>query len=113
MPARVFGPIAWVSRACAICGRRANLGRTIPLSFVVGILLTLINQLDVFLQGEETTLTWVKVGLNFVVPFCVSNLGVLAGTRAADATRSDGFVKSRRRARIGDSEPPTPSSPPL
>ena len=32
--------------------------------------------------GNAVTLTWVKVGLNFCVPFVVSNLGLLAGKRA-------------------------------
>jgi hypothetical protein len=75
------GLAARTRRACAICAQRTNLRRTVPIALVVGVLLTLINQLDVFIRGDATTLTWVKVGLNFLVPFCVSNLGVLAGAR--------------------------------
>jgi len=45
--------------------------------------LTAINQADVIASGDATALTAVKVGLNFVVPFFVSNLGVLAGDRTA------------------------------
>jgi hypothetical protein len=41
--------------------------------------LTTINQLDVILAGDATAVTWVKCGLNFVVPFVVSNLGLLSG----------------------------------
>ena len=62
--------------------RGENLRRTIRIALVVGTILTLINQLDVFIHGNETTLTWIKVGLNFCVPFVVSNLGLLAGKRA-------------------------------
>ena len=69
--------------AAAICSQPANLRRTLPIALTVGILLTLINQLDVFIEGKTTALTWVKVGLNFCVPFAVSNLGVLAGTHTA------------------------------
>jgi hypothetical protein len=29
--------------------------------------------------GDATAVTWVKCGLNFVVPFVVSNLGLLSG----------------------------------
>ena len=65
-----------------ICFQREHLRRTIKIALVVGTILTLINQLDVILGGDADTLTWVKCGLNYVVPFVVSNLGLLAGKRA-------------------------------
>jgi len=49
---------------------------------VVGTILTVINQLDVIVKGDADTLTWIKCGLNYCVPFIVSNLGLLAGKRA-------------------------------
>ena len=45
----------------------------------MGLVLTAINQLDVILRGDLTTGVWIKCGLNFCVPFVVSNLGLLAG----------------------------------
>jgi hypothetical protein len=69
--------------AFACCADPANLRRTIPISLAVGTVLTLINQLDVLLEGQASALTGVKIALNFCVPFVVSNLGVLAGTRSA------------------------------
>lgn len=69
--------------AIAPCARRGNLRRTIGIALVVGCVLTAINQLDVLLRGDATSLTGVKIGLNFVVPFIVSNLGVIAATRTA------------------------------
>jgi hypothetical protein len=68
--------------ALRICGQRENLRRTVMIALVVGTILTLINQLDVFVNGNATTLTGVKTGLNFCVPFVVSNLGLLAGKRS-------------------------------
>jgi len=68
--------------ALRIVFRREYLRRTVRIALVVGTILTLINQLDVFINGTETTLTWIKTGLNFCVPFVVSNLGLLAGKRA-------------------------------
>ena len=68
--------------ALRICFRREHLRRTIRIALVVGTILTIINQADVILGGDATTLTWVKVGLNYCVPFIVSNLGLLAGKRA-------------------------------
>ena len=52
---------------------------------MVGIVLTAINQLDVLLSGHADTGTYVKCGLNFVVPFIVSNLGLLSGRSTGEA----------------------------
>jgi hypothetical protein len=71
-----------VGEALRICLTRDHLRRTVKIALVVGTILTLINQLDVFLKGQEVALTWVKCGLNYCVPFIVSNLGLLAGKRA-------------------------------
>ena len=65
-----------------ICVRREHLRRTITIALVVGTILTVINQLDVIVKGDADTLTWIKCGLNYCVPFIVSNLGLLAGKRA-------------------------------
>ena len=69
-------------QALAICFRREHLRQTLKIALVVGTVLTLINQLDVILKGDATTVTWLKCGLNYCVPFVVSNLGLLAGKRA-------------------------------
>jgi hypothetical protein len=71
-----------VREALRICLRREHLGRTVRIALVVGVILTLINQADVIIRGDATGVTWIKSGLNFVVPFVVSNLGLLAGKRA-------------------------------
>lgn len=67
--------------AVQICLRREHLRRTVRIALVVGTILTAINQADVILGGDAVTLTWVKVGLNYCVPFVVANLGLLAGLR--------------------------------
>ncbi len=74
-----------VRAAIATCRSPANLRKTLRIALVVGCVLTLINQGDVLAHGDATALTGVKIGLNFVVPFVVSNLGVLAGDRSARA----------------------------
>ena len=78
---------------------RAHLRKTLRIALVVGCVLTAINQLDVFLMGDATVITFVKTGLNFCVPFVVSNLGLLAGKRAeaegapvAHARRESGIM---------------------
>jgi hypothetical protein len=68
-----------VRAAVDYCLRREHLRRALRIALVVGLVLTAINQLDVILRGDATAFTWVKTGLNFCVPFVVSNLGLLAG----------------------------------
>ena len=70
-----------VRDACVYCARRENLRRTVRIALVVGVLLTAINQGGVIAAGDATTATWVRCGLNFVVPFLVSNAGLLSGRR--------------------------------
>ncbi len=78
--AQAFG--RWCREAIAYCRRREHLRRTLRIALAVGIVLTAINQLDVILRGEGTAVTWIKCGMNFVVPFIVSNLGLLSGRRS-------------------------------
>ncbi len=59
-----------------------HLRRTLLIALVVGAVLTVINQIDVIAGGHATIGTWIKTGLNFCVPFVVSNLGLVAGKRA-------------------------------
>jgi hypothetical protein len=65
--------------AVRYCCRPQHLRRTVRIALVVGVVLTAINQLDVILAGEATAVTAVKAGMNFLVPFVVSNLGLLSG----------------------------------
>jgi hypothetical protein len=60
---------------------RANLRRTIPIAVIVGFVLTAINHGDAIAHGTATSLTAIKSGLNFCVPFVVSNLGVVLSHR--------------------------------
>jgi hypothetical protein len=67
--------------ACAYCFQRRNLRRTLRIALIVGVVLTLINLGSVIFAGHATAATWVRCGLNFVVPFLVSNAGLLSGRR--------------------------------
>jgi hypothetical protein len=73
--ARVSG----LGAALRYCARPQHLKRTLSIALVVGLVLTAINQLDVILAGDATTATWIKSATNFLVPFVVSNLGLLSG----------------------------------
>jgi hypothetical protein len=46
---------------------------------VVGIILTAINESGPIAHGRLGVGTWFRIALNFVVPFIVSNVGLLSG----------------------------------
>lgn len=71
-----------MGEALALCFSRRALRRTIVIALVVGTVLTLVNQGAVILGGRATTLTWVRSGANYLVPFLVSSTGFLSATRA-------------------------------
>ena len=83
MLARASATGGWRA-AVSYCAQPAHLRRTVRIALVVGLVLTAINQLDVMLRGDATALTYGKCALNFVVPFVVSNLGLLAGRAQRD-----------------------------
>jgi hypothetical protein len=43
----------------------------------VGTILFAINQLNVVMDGQATALVWTKAGVTYLVPFAVSNIGIL------------------------------------
>jgi len=59
-----------------------TLRKTVTIALVVGTLLCVINQATVIAAGDATPATWLRVGLNYLVPFCVSSIGFLSATRA-------------------------------
>jgi len=64
----------------AVCYRR-NLRSAVVIVLIVGTVLFAINQLDVVVHGGASTTVVVKIALTYLVPFCVSNYGVLVATR--------------------------------
>jgi len=68
--------------AARIWFARTTLRRTLKIAAIVGTLLSLINQGSVIIGGHATLATWVRVGMNYVVPFCVSSIGFLSATRS-------------------------------
>ncbi|HMF84387.1 MAG TPA: nitrate/nitrite transporter NrtS [Acidimicrobiia bacterium] len=59
----------------------AYLRKTVAIAIVVGTVLFAINQLDIVVRGDATTLVWLKSAVTYFVPFCVSNAGVLVASR--------------------------------
>ncbi len=58
----------------------AHLKKTAMTALVVGTILFAINQLNVVIDGQATTVVWVKTGVTYLVPFAVANVGILIAT---------------------------------
>lgn len=73
----------WASwrEGLAVVTYRPHLVKTVRIALLIGTLLFAINQLDVFVRQDATAVTYLKVALTYVVPFCVSNYGLLIATR--------------------------------
>ncbi len=76
-------PPSWSTwrEALALWFARTTLRRTLKIAAVVGTLLSLINQGSVIFGGDASAATWLRVGFNYIVPFCVSSIGFLSATR--------------------------------
>lgn len=81
------------SQALALFLRGRTAGTAAPVAAVVGTVLSAVNQGDVLLAGAGGVVTWVRVAVNYAVPFCVASTGFLAARRAPPApnhsTRAD------------------------
>jgi hypothetical protein len=71
------------------------LKRTARIALIFGSLLFAINHLDEVVLGHATAAVWIKGALTFLVPFCVSNLGVLVASRRREdrARQEDGAAR--------------------
>jgi hypothetical protein len=76
-------PVQWSSagEAARLWFAPSTLRKTVKIALIVGTLLSAINQGSVILGGDATLATWIRIGLNYLVPFCVSSIGFLAATR--------------------------------
>jgi len=80
---RQEAPPTWCNarEARAVCLYRPNRRRVALIAAGVGTLLVGINQGSVLAIGHLGWLTWVRVALDYLIPACVSTMGVLAGSR--------------------------------
>jgi hypothetical protein len=61
--------------------RGATLRTAAPVAVVVGTVLSLVNQLHVVVEGDATWVTWVRVAVNYAVPYIVASVGFLSACR--------------------------------
>jgi hypothetical protein len=64
---------------------RSTMRKTTRIALVVGTLLSVINQGYLIWGGRATAVTWIRVGANYLVPFCVSSTGFLTATKRSAA----------------------------
>lgn len=78
-----ISPIVWTRwpEALRMVSYRPHLRKSVSVALIVGTILFCINHLDTVLRGEATTATWVKGALTYLVPFCVTNVGILIASR--------------------------------
>ncbi|MEO8246202.1 MAG: nitrate/nitrite transporter NrtS [Chloroflexota bacterium] len=69
----------------AVIGAPTNLKRTVTIALVIGSLFVAMNQLGAILSGDATLVVWLKAGLTYLTPFCVSNIGILSATHRRPA----------------------------
>ena len=60
---------------------RPNLRRTVTIALIVGTLLVAINEGPALMAGKFGPAEAVRMALNYFVPFIVSNLGLLSGSK--------------------------------
>ena len=63
---------------------------------IVGTILTAINQGDFILDGQTPDL--LKVGLTYLVPYCVATYGAVTAKRAAWRRHNDTNAAAQRQA---------------
>jgi len=68
-------------QAIGLFCRGATLRTAAPVAIVVGLVLSLVNQLHVVVEGDATWATWVRIGVNFAVPYIVASVGFLSACR--------------------------------
>ena len=82
-PGRVEPPPTWecASEAVDVCLYPPNRRRVAVIAVVVGSLLVAINEGGALASGHVGWVVWVRVALDYLIPACVSTMGVLAGSR--------------------------------
>ncbi len=63
-----------------VCLHPEHARKTVAVALIAGTVLFFINQFDVVISGRATPVVWLKVALTYLVPFCVSNYGIVVAS---------------------------------
>jgi hypothetical protein len=70
-----------------------------PVAVIVGTVLSAVNQGEVLLAGAAGAATWVRLAVNYLVPFCVASFGYLSARRAPASGPPDAASSPNPRSR--------------
>ena len=73
-------------QAALLLARGRTARKALPVAAIVGTVLSLVNQGCVIVGGTATASTWVRVAVNYAVPFLVASVGYLSGRRVPAET---------------------------
>jgi hypothetical protein len=62
----------------------------VPIALVVGTVLSVVNRGYLIVDGAATAGTWIRVAVNFLVPYVVASIGCLSGRRRTDTGEPPG-----------------------
>jgi hypothetical protein len=97
------GTLSWSRPAEALAlfcrGRTARTAG--PTAAIVGTLLSAVNQGQVVLAGEGDTGTWIRVAVNYLVPYTVASIGFLSARRVDAAVPNGRYCVELGRAGSG------------
>lgn len=68
--------------AVRLASRPTTLRKTLVIAAIVGTLLSVVNQGDVIVRGDADSIMWMRIAVNYMVPFVVSTAGFLSACRA-------------------------------
>lgn len=77
------GAIRWTTwgQASVLILRGVTFPTAVRVALVVGTVLSVVNQGEVFLHGDQTAATYVRVVFNYLIPYTVASIGYLAPFR--------------------------------
>jgi hypothetical protein len=73
-----------------------NLRKTLSIALLIGTVFFSMNQLAAVMAGQVTLVVGLKAALAYIVPFCVSNYGILAASRADAQSSSPERITHRQ-----------------
>ncbi len=75
--------VTWVrpTEAIVLCLCGVTVRTAAPVALVVGTVLSVVNQGHLVFAGTTDAVTWMRVAVNFVVPFIVASIGFLSARR--------------------------------
>lgn len=62
--------------------RGVTLRTALPTAVIVGSILSAVNQGDVILGGRASGTTWLRIAVNYLVPFAVASIGFLSARKS-------------------------------